>query len=440
MPNCFKIICFLIIALCSCKTYAQKVLSIEEAVAATLKNNYDIQLLRNDSSVYALDYSYRNVAFLPKVNATSALLFNNNNQKQRLADGTERKQNGIRSNNLTASVNLNWTVFDGLKMFATRGKLAEFVKLGQLNIKDQLVNSVADVISIYYNIVSQKQQLKAIEEQMGINEERVKQADKKLSVGLGAKPELLQAKLDLNAQKAARLKQLTLIEQLKEQLNQLLVFAPGTTYEVADSIMYDNSLVAGDIFSSAEKNNPTLQVSKQNIKIANLTLKERKAERFPTVSLNSAYNFSKTNNKAVVNNFTALYNRNYGFNYGVSINIPILNNFTVKRNIKAAQLNINYQQLLYDYQKAKIDIAISSAYKDYELQKKTLELEEENIKLAKENVYIAVERLRLGISTSLELRETQKSLEDSYTRLIAARYNTKLAETQLLKLRGDLVK
>ena len=440
MPNCFKIICFLIIALCSCKTYAQKVLSIEEAVAATLKNNYDIQLLRNDSSVYALDYSYRNVAFLPKVNATSALLFNNNNQKQRLADGTERKQNGIRSNNLTASVNLNWTVFDGLKMFATRDKLTEFVKLGQLNIKDQLVNSVADVISIYYNIVSQKQQLKAIEEQMGINEERVKQADKKLSVGLGAKPELLQAKLDLNAQKAARLKQLTLIEQLKEQLNQLLVFAPGTTYEVADNIIYDNSLVAGEIFSNAEKNNPALQVSKQNIKIATLTLKERKAERFPTVSLNSAYNFSKTNNKAVVNNFTALYNRNYGFNYGVSINIPILNNFTVKRNIKAAQLNINYQQLLYDYQKAKIDISISSAYKDYELQKKTLELEEENIKLAKENVYIAVERLRLGISTSLELRETQKSLEDSYTRLIAARYNTKLAETQLLKLRGDLVK
>ena len=219
-----------------------------------------------------------------------------------------------------------------------------------------------------------------------------------------------------------------------------MVFAPGTTYEVADSIIYDNSLVAGEIFSNAEKNNPALQVSKQNIKIATLTLKERKAERFPTVSLNSAYNFSKTNNKAVVNNFTALYNRNYGFNYGVSINIPILNNFTVKRNIKAAQLDINYQQLLYDYQKAKIDIAISSAYKDYELQKKTLELEEENIKLAKENVYIAVERLRLGISTSLELRETQKSLEDSYTRLIAARYNTKLAETVLLKLRGDLVK
>ena len=440
MLNRFKVIFFFTLLIFTSVVHAQQVLTVEEAIAAALKNNYDIQLLRNDSSVYALNKSYARAAFLPRFNATSSLLFNNNNQKQKLADGTERKQNNIRSNNINAAVNMNWTVFDGLKMFAIRDKLAEFVKLGNLNIKSQLTNTISDIIKTYYNIVRQKQQQKAIEEQMGINEERVKQAEKKLSVGLGAKPELLQSKLDLNAQKASRLQQITLIEKLKEQLNQLLVFAPGTSYDVTDSIVFDNSLIAGEIFSSAEKNNPELQVAKQNISIADLTLKERKAERYPTVSLNSAYNFSKTTNKAVVNNFTPLFNRNYGFNYGVSVNIPILNNYTVKRQIQAAQLDIDYQKIIYDYQKSKIDIAISSAYKDYELQKKTLELEEENIILAKENVYIAVERLRLGISTSLELRETQQSLEDAYNRLIAARYNTKVAETELLRLRGDLVK
>lgn len=417
-----------------------RMLTIEEAVAAALKNNYDILLLKNDSAVYALNNSYAKAAFLPRFNASSAVLFNNNNLKQKLADGSERKQDGIRSNNVNASLNMNWTVFDGFRMFATRDKLAEFVTLGSLTIKNQLINTISDIIKTYYNIVRQKQQRKAIEEQMGINEERVKQAEKKLKVGLGAKPELLQAKLDLNAQKAALLQQLTLIEKLKDQLNQLMVFEPGTTYEVADSIVFDNTLVAGDIFSSAEKNNTELQVAKQNIQIASTTLRERKADRFPVVSLNSAYNYNKTTNKLVVNNFTPLFNRNHGFNYGVSISIPILNSFTVKRQIREAKLDIEYQQLIYDYQKTKINIAISNAYKDYELQKKTLELEESNIMLAKENVYIAVERLRLGISTSLELRETQKSLEDAYNRLIAARYNTKVAETELLRLRGSLVK
>lgn len=440
MLNRFKGILFFVVLFITSAVQAQQILTVEEAVATALKNNYDISLLRNDSSVFALNNKFSYAGFLPRFNASTAVLFNNNNLKQKLADGTERKQNNIRSDNVNAAINMNWTIFDGFKMFATRDKLTEFVMLGNLNIKSQVTNTVSDIIKTYYNIVRQKQQQKAIEEQMGINEERVKQAEKKLSVGLGAKPELLQSKLDLNAQKAARLQQITLIEKLKEQLNLLLVFAPGTNYEVIDSILFDNSLVAGEIYSSAEKNNPELQVAKQQISIANLTLKERLAERYPTISLNSAYNFSRTNNKAVVNNFTPLFNRNYGFNYGVSINIPILNNFTVKRQIQAARIDIEYQQILYDYRKSMIDIAISSAYKDYELQKKTLELEEENIKLAKENVYISVERLRLGISTSLELRETQKSLEDAYNRLIAARYNTKVAETELLRLRGDLVK
>jgi outer membrane protein TolC len=73
------------------------------------------------------------------------------------------------------------------------------------------------------------------------------------------------------------------------------------------------------------------------------------------------------------------------------------------------------------------------------MQQQALLLEEDNILLAKENVFISLERYRLGVSTYLELRETQKSLEDAYTRLLAARYNTKLAEIELLRLNGNLM-
>jgi outer membrane protein len=368
------------------------------------------------------------------------VIFNNNNQKQKLADGTKRQSSGIRSNNLSGSVQLNWTVFDGFKMFATRDKLSQFVLLGELNIKNQIVNSVAAVINNYYNIVRQKQQLKAIEDQMGINEERVKIAEKKFSVGLGAKPDVLQGKVDLNAQKAAKLKQQTLIDQLKEQLNQLMNVEMNTRYDVSDSITFRDDIILGDIMGTVETTNPQLQLIKKNIDIGKLTLKERKADRYPVVSINSAYNYSKTTNQTVINTFTPLFNRNNGFNYGIGITIPILNGFTVKRQIQQAQLDIDYLNISYKNQKAKIDLGITNAFKDYELQKKTLVLEEENILLAKENVFISLERLRLGITTYIELRETQKSLELAYDRLIAARYNTKLAETELLRLKGDLVK
>ena len=419
--------------------FAQKILTVEEAIATVLKNNYDIELLRNDSASYALDKSYAKAAFMPRINSTTGFVLNNNDQLQKFTDGTKRERKSIRSNNLAGSVQLNWTLFNGHKMVTTREKLNEFVKLGDLAIKNQMITSVASLLVNYYNIVHQKQQLKAVEEQMSINEERVKLSEKKLSVGLGAKPELLQAKVDLNAQKSARLKQQTLIAQLKEQLNLIMNIPSAVGYEVSDSIVINNRLLLQDLISSLESTSPTLLLTKKNIDISQLVMKERKADRYPIVSFNSNYNYSKTDNQAVVNPFTPLYSRNNGFNYGLGITIPILNGLNTKRLIQQSQLEISFLKLSYQSQQATLNTNITKAFKEYTMQQQALLLEEDNILLAKENVFISLERYRLGVSTYLELRETQKSLEDAYTRLLAARYNTKLAEIELLRLNGNLM-
>ncbi len=419
--------------------FAQKILTVEEAIATVLKNNYDIELLRNDSASYALDKSYAKAAFMPRINSTTGFVLNNNDQLQKFTDGTKRERNGIRSNNLAGSVQLNWTIFNGHKMVTTRVKLNEFVKLGDLAIKNQMITSVASLLVNYYNIVHQKQQLKAVEEQMSINEERVKLAEKKLSVGLGAKPELLQAKVDLNAQRSARLKQLTLIAQLKEQLNLIMNIPSTVGYEVYDSIVTNNRILLQDLISGLENTSPSLLITKKNIDISQLVLKERKADRYPIVSFNSNYNYSKIDNQAVVNPFTPLYSRNNGFNYGLGVTIPILNGLNAKRLIQQSQLDISFLKLSYQSQQATLNTAITKAYKEYTMQQQALLLEEDNILLAKENVFISLERYRLGVSTYLELRETQKSLEDAYTRLLAARYNTKLAEIELMRLNGNLM-
>lgn len=420
--------------------HAQKKLTLEEAVATALQNNYDIKIARNDSLVAALDYSYRYGAFVPQINATVNVLWNTNNLKQTLADGSKREQNNLKSNNVISALNLNWVLFDGLKMFATLEKSAQFVKLGELTIKNQVTNTVAEVINNYYLIAAQKQQLKAIREVMIVNEERVKLAQNRLDIGVGIKPDLLQSKVDLNAQKANILTQETLIAQLKEQLNQKMNVQTRTEYDVLDSIPITYDLSLGEIQNGIEATNPFLLVAQKNIDIAGITLKERKAEQFPILSFNSAYNYSVAKNKAVINNFSLLYNQNHGFNYGFSLAIPILNNFNTRRLIKQAKLDINYRQLLYDNQRSQLNLGVTNAFIAYEQQKKALALEEENILLAKENVEIIVQTLRLGASTIIQLREAQQSLENAYTRLITARYNTKLAETELMRLKGSLVK
>jgi len=430
------IVCCFLICLSGLSSSAQQVLSVEAAVDLALRNNYDIRLAKNDSSSFALDNEYAWAAFLPRLNGTATKVWNTNAQKQELANGSKRDTSGLRSSTLQASLNLNLTLFDGFKMFATRDRVAELEKLGILNLRNQVVNTTAAVISNYYNIVRQKQQLKAILEQKSISEERVKLADKKLSVGLGAKPELLQAKVDLNAFTASQYQQNTLIEQLKEQLNQLIGFDKNATYEVLDSIPIRNDMTLDEIRTDLDNQSPQLLIARKNIDIAKLVLKERIGDRFPVLSFNSAYNLNRLTNQAVINNFTPLFNRNLGFNYGFSLTLPILNGLNAKRLQQQARISVLQQELLLDNTRTLLDVQINNAFRDYELQKKNLTLEEDNILLAKENVFIALERFKQGVSTYLELREAQISLADGYDRLIAARYNAKLAEIELMRLKG----
>jgi outer membrane protein len=419
---------------------SQQVLTVEQAIAEALKSNYDIQLVKLDSTAYAIDKTYAYSGFLPRLSATGGRLWNTNNSEIDFADGRKVERKGVRTNNLTGSVNLNWTLFDGFRMFATLKKIEEFQRLGEYAVKDQVVNTVAAVINNYFNIVRQKQQLRAIEEQMSINVERAELAEKRLSVGLGAKPELLQAKVDLNAQRSAQLTQQTLIVQLKGQLNQLIGRSVASEYEVADSIPVNPDLQYEALRNNLELANPGLLLASKNISIARLSLRETRADLLPAVTFNSAYNFSKTANSTIVNpNNPILFNQNKGLNYGLAITVPILNGLTTRRLIKQADLTIRSQELNYENQLSLLEVNLNNAYKDYTLQKQTLQLEEENLALAKENVNIALARFRLGISSNLELREAQISLEQAYNRLIAARYNTKVSETELLRIRGALV-
>lgn len=418
---------------------SQNILTLEQAIATALQNNYDIRLSKNDSAVAALDYSYRNAIFLPRLNGTLGTTGNRSNQQQNFANGTKR-EGDVKTNNITASLGLNWTLFDGLKMFATRDKAAELIKLGELGIKNQVVNTIATVINTYYGVVRQKQQLKAIEEQISISLVRVNLAERRLDIGVGTKPDVLQSKVDLNAQKAAQLEQQTLITQLKEQLNQAMNVPSGAGYDVADSIPLNTDITLTNIQSGIDSTNPALLIAQKNIDIANFTLKERKADQYPVLSFNTNYNFNRTNNDIALNPALPLFNRNKGFVFGLSASVPILNGFNTKRLIKQAKLDIQFGEIQYANQRSQLNLAVVNAFSEYEQQKKALALEEDNILLAKENVEIALEVYRLGASTIIQLREAQISLEAAYNRLIAARYNMKLSETELLRLKGDLVK
>lgn len=419
---------------------AQQIVTVEEIIALALKENYDIQLAQNASQAANTDDKYSVGVLLPQINGNASTTWNSAHQQLEFETVSNNRSGDAESNNTVASLQAVWTLFDGTKMFATRQRLEQIARQGEINVKDQVVNSIAATITNYYNIVRQKQQLIAMRELMSVTEERVKLAERKLEVGTGAKPELLQAKVDLNAQLTLAIQQEALIVQLKDQLNGLVGLALPPAYDVADSIMIDLNLTEQDVTTGLENKNFLLLSTARNLEIAGLTLQESRALRSPVINFNAAYNYTKINNTKLTNPFSPLESQVNGLNYGFSLSLPILNGFNINRTVQQARINVNRQQLIYDQQKQTVTVAVRNAFVNYDNAKKILLIEEENILLAKENVTIALEGFKRGIATFIELRTAQQSLADGYNRLIAARYVTKVAETELLRLNGSLLR
>ncbi|GAA4310834.1 TolC family protein [Compostibacter hankyongensis] len=428
---------FLLLAACCLggTATAQQEMTLDNAIAIGLKNNYDILMARNQADISANDYHYAFGAFLPTLSASASRTWSQTQINQKYSDGRAQNKSNTKSDNLDASADLNWTLFDGLKMFATRDKLKAIVASGELSFKNQVVNTIAGIITTYYNIVQQKQQLQAISEQMSISEERVKIAANKFQSGLGSKIDQLQAQVDLNAQKAAYLQQQTAIAESKASLNQLIAMPADRDYAVADSIPVNRSLTYDSLRGTVFEQNPGLLLAKNDITVSQLTLKELQRSRLPTISFNSSYSFSRQNSGAGF----FLFNQNKGLQYGFSAFVPIFQGFNQTRQIKDARLDIAYRELNLQNTRSQVDVALLNSFKEYDYYRKALALEEENLGVAQENVKVALEAFRQGQTSSLEVKEAQQGLADATYRLISARYNVKVSETALLQLKGDLL-
>ncbi|MES2592974.1 MAG: TolC family protein [Bacteroidota bacterium] len=414
---------------------AQKI-TIEQAIELALKNNYDILISANSSKQASNNNTLGNAGMLPRVdlNATGSLA--NNATKQEFSSGLTVDKSGVESRNITTGAYLTWTVFDGFKMFATHERLKELERMGALNVKIQMENTLVQVIEAYYTIAMQKQMINGLKENIAVSDERLKIAQKKFDVGASSKIDVLQAKVDMNALKSTLMRKNTLLSDAKAGLNQLLVQPVEQDIDVLDSIPLMDQYKYEDLKNSIMTNNSDLLFAQKNIEISRYMIREGKATAYPRLNLNANYIFTRSQNQAGF----ALLNQNLGLNLGFTASWTVFNGFNTSNAIKNLQLNLENATYEFENLKTITHLNIVKAFKRNQDDISILKLEEENKLLAKENLDIALERFRLGASTSIELKVAQESYEESINRLSDARFNAKVSETQLLKLSGSIIK
>ncbi len=317
---------------------------------------------------------------------------------------------------------------------ASKARFEELEKMGEIAVLQQITQIGFDVLVTYYNLVRVQQQVKAISAIIDLSRERLHIAETRFSVGSGAKTDMLQAAIDLNAQLVALQNLYLQVKNNKAILNTLMKRDPATPVFPTDTTFEIQLVSLVDYKQKIDSQNYQMLLAQRE---RNLLAQDRKiinSQRLPVVSLNSVTSFNR--NKASAGLF--LVNQTYGPNIGIGVGIPIYNSNIFKTQLRVNEVQQKQQQQVVDLLRTEIQRDMQIAYQEYQNSMALADLEAANVKLAQENEFISSERFKKLQGNSIELRQAQLSLIEAQDRFINARFRAKLAATTLQFLAGEL--
>lgn len=417
---------------------AQDTLSVSDAIQIALENNFSIRIAKNNAEIANNNNTIGNAGFLPNVNANGSFTRRVQNSVTNFSNDNiaDINNSGVISSVYSYGIDANWTIFDGLTMFATADRLDFQMDISEEQAQLQVEQVLADIIITYFQLVGQQQAYHVLQNTVEVSQERIRIAETKLDLGSGSEYDLLQARADLNADRAALIRSNTGLKQAKILLNQILASEVNLNFDVQDTIELAEPLTLDLLLEEALQQNKELSISRLNEQVANSEIREITGEWFPQISVNGGYGY--TRNEASVG-FTE-FSENRGFNFGVTASVNLFSGFNKKRRRENAQVELKNEQLRIQELELNIQAQVKQVYEQYSDALNLIDLEEENLSITEQSLDIALERFRLGTINSVELREAQLTLLNAQNRLIAAQIEAKTTEVQLLRISGRLLR
>lgn len=432
-----KHIYILCLVLCSINLQAQKnVLTKEEAVAKVLENNYGIQIAKNDVSVAENNASILNSGYLPTVTASAGANYNLDDTEAEFSDGSITTLNAAESSSYNASINLNYTLFDGLGRRYNYKRLKEQYQLTELQARETIENTITQMFSVYYNVAQLTDNLYTLEETLSVTKDRLVRAEYQFEYGQNTKLEVLNAQVDINSDSINIINTKQELKIAKRDLKLVLGESFTEDFEVETEVDFTLQFQKDSLYTQAKRRNVSLLQTEKNITISKLDINSGKSAYLPTIGLTGSYGWNKNNNNAASFLTTST---NTGLSGGLSLSWNLFDGGSAINTVRNAKINLETQQL----QKANILLSIetqfNNAWDDYMNKLEIYNIQEKNIITAQNNFDRTREKFKIGQVNSIEFRQAQINLINTELSRNQAKYDAKLAELTLLQISGELL-
>jgi outer membrane protein len=418
-----------IVLLYPCVSQGQRVLGLQELIDLALKNNFDVQMARNDAEIDKVKNTYGYAGGLPTITGNAGSDGAIRTIRTDFSDGTTGNYNHASNYSFDAGITGSMVLFNGFKIIATKQRLNDLQHQSEILLIQQIQNTIAAITLKYYDIVRQERYLRIIQNSLDFSQKKLSILNERNQVGMAKPADILQVQMDVNnAEQNIQLQQL-IIDRDKADLSVLAGEKEYLPFEINDSIFVDQTLQIDSINLYIDQN-PQYLLAENQIHIYEQNLREISALRYPSLRINAGYQFTN----AYYNYGSNEMNEAFGPWAGLSLQIPIFNGTIYGIQMKTGELNLENARLEKEktYQSLKSDVY--KTWLTYSTALEQIESQQKNYMLAEKIVTIMLQNFQLNQATILDMKEAQTLFENAAYLLINLQFSAKVAEIELNRL------
>ena len=415
---------------------AQQSFSLKEAVSYAMKHhvslkNAQIDILNADARVQEIK-----AVGLPQINAN--ISYTNNILRQGFVLPKEFGGGGFSrfGNTFGANGNLSLSqmVFNGSYTLGLRAADV-YKELSQKALIQNKQQIIENVMKAYYSILVNEERMKILALSVGRLDSTLRETKILNEKGFVEKIDVQRLEVQSNNLKTEIWK----VQELQRLSYDLLKFQMGM--ETTEVISLKDKLNDIELATILPKENPInfddridysiLQTQKH---LQELDLKNKKAEKLPTVMFNGNYGYNLTGDQVLFNG---------GLGYDISsislnVSIPIFDGNARKYKIAQSSNNLDKLNQSFKLLENSINLQVTQANTMLKNGVESLNSQKRNMELAKEVVRVTKAKYQQGLGSNLEVVNAEASLKEAQTNYFAALYDVLISKVDLEKALGKL--
>ena len=291
------------------------------------------------------------------------------------------------------------------------------------------------VTAAYLDVLRLQALAGAFREAVAVSEDRLRIEAGRVQIGAGADIDAARALADLNADRAALLRQAAGLAAARADLGGLLALPDPAAIAATDRLALGPPADL-DTLAARLRENPQLRALEAGEVAAAQALREVRAAYWPTVGTTAGVGVG-----TIDTGFAPTVPRDPGLDlrYGVTATLPLFDGGERARRRENARLRLRQAEL------ATADLLASLRADAARLQaaargyRALAALETQNVAIARQNVRVALAQYRLGFTTPVDLRQVQLAAVEAESRFVEAVFLARTAEAELRLVAGTLL-